>query len=140
MEEVNIPLEEKNDGLGKIEIAPEVLEIISGITVSEIEGVYAMQGSFKSGVNELLGRSSHNKGIHLNTDEHGLSVDVYCYLKYGASVPNVALKMQTKIKEQIFFMSELEVNMVNVHVLGLVTPREIEKEKMNFNKGLEERV
>ncbi|MGP6139671.1 MULTISPECIES: Asp23/Gls24 family envelope stress response protein [unclassified Jeotgalibaca] len=138
MEEVNILLEEKNKGLGTIEIAPEVLEIISGITVNEIDGVYAMQGSFKSGVNELLGRSSHNKGIHLNNTEDGLSIDVYCYLKYGVSVPKVALEMQTKIKEQILFMSDLDIAIVNVHVVGLVTPREVEKHQAALAKGLEE--
>lgn len=138
MEEANIPLEDKNKGLGTIEIAPEVLEIISGITVNEIDGVYAMQGSFKSGVNELFGRSSHNKGIYLNNTEDGLSIDVYCYLKYGVSVPKVALEMQTKIKEQILFMSDLEINVVNVHVVGLVTPKEVEKHQASLVKGMED--
>lgn len=138
MEEANIPLEDKNKGLGTIEIAPEVLEIISGITVNEIDGVYAMQGSFKSGVNELFGRSSHNKGIYLNNTEGGLSIDVYCYLKYGVSVPKVALEMQTKIKEQILFMSDLEINVVNVHVVGLVTPKEVEKHQASLVKGMED--
>lgn len=138
VEEVNIPLEEKNHGLGTIEIAPEVLEVISGITVNEIEGVYAMQGTFKSGVNELFGRSSHNKGIYLRNNEDGLSIDVYCYLKYGVSVPKVALEVQTKIKEQILFMSDLDISTVNVHVVGLVTPREVEKHQAYLAKGLEE--
>lgn len=138
VEEVNIPLEDKHVGQGAIEIAPEVLEIISGITVNEIDGVYAMQGSFKSGVNELLGRSSHNKGIYLNSTDNGLSIDVYCYLKYGASVPKVALEMQTKIKEQILFMSDLEINHVNVHVVGLVTPREVKKHRASLAKGMED--
>lgn len=138
MEETNISLKDKNTALGDIEIAPEVLEVISGIAANEVEGVYAMRGTFKSGVNELLGRSSHNKGVHLNVDENGLSVDVYCYVKYGASVPKVALEMQQKIKEQILFMSDLEVSIVNVHVVGLVTPKEIERHRAGLAKGLEE--
>ena len=83
MDEANISIREKNASLGKIEIAPEVLEVISGVATHEVEGVYAMQGSFKSGVNELLGRSAHNKGVHLEMDENGLSVDIYCYIKYA---------------------------------------------------------
>lgn len=138
MEETNISLKDKNAALGDIEIAPEVLEVISGIAANEVEGVYAMRGTFKSGVNELLGRSSHNKGVHLNVDENGLSVDVYCYVKYGSSVPKVALEMQQKIKEQILFMSDLEVSIVNVHVVGLVTPKEIERHRAGLAKGLEE--
>ena len=89
MEETNIPLANGPAPLGEIEIAPEVIEVIAGIAANEVEGVYAMQGSFKTGVNELLGRTTHNKGVHLTVDENGLSVDVYCYIKYGASVPKV---------------------------------------------------
>lgn len=140
MEETNISLKNKSTSLGKIEIAPEVLEVIAGIAVNEVDGVYAMRGSLKSGVNELLGRSSHNKGVHLNIDEYGLTVDVYCYMKYGASVPKVALEMQQKIKEQVLFMSDLELSVVNVHVVGLVTPKEIEKHQAGQAKGLEEQV
>lgn len=137
MEETNIALKGRNSALGNIEIAPEVLEVISGIAANEVEGVFAMQGTLKSGVNELLGRSSHSKGIYLNSDEHGLSVDVYCYIKYGVSVPKVALELQQKIKEQILFMSDLEVQSVNVHVAGLVTPKEAEKHQHDLAKELE---
>ncbi|AZP05498.1 Asp23/Gls24 family envelope stress response protein [Jeotgalibaca ciconiae] len=138
MEETNISIKEKNTTLGKIEIAPEVLEVISGVATHEVEGVYAMQGSFKSGVNELLGRSAHNKGVHLEIDENGLSVDIYCFIKYGASVPQVAMEIQQKVKEQILFMSDLEVSMVNVHVVGLVTPKEVEKQQLSIQKELGE--
>lgn len=138
MEESKIPLNNNQTALGTIEIAPEVLEVIAGITVNEVDGVYAMRGTLKTGVNELLGRSAHNKGIHLTVTEDGLAVDVYCYMNYGVSVPKVALEMQQKIKEQILFMSDLVVDMVNVHVVGLVTPKEMEKHKAGLTKGLEE--
>ena len=140
MEDTNILLKEKNTALGNIEIAPEVLEVISGIAANEVDGVYAMQGSFKSGMNELLGRKTHNKGVHLEINEDGLSVDVYCYIKYGVSVPKVALEIQQKIKEQVLFMSDLNVTMVNVYVAGLVTPKEIQKHQDSLTEGLEEQV
>lgn len=138
MEETKIPLQDSQTRLGKIEIAPEVIEIISGIAANEVEGVYAMQGTFRTGMSELLGRSSHNKGVYLHADEHGLSVDVYCYIKYGVSVPRVALEMQQKIKEQVLFMSNLEIKHVNVHVAGLVTPKEMEKHVAAGDLGLGE--
>lgn len=138
MEESKIPLVNKDLKLGNIEIAPEVIEVISGIAANEVDGVYAMQGTFKSGVNELLGRTSLNKGVYLEVDENGLAIDVYCYVKYGVSVPKVALEMQQKIKEQILFMSDLEVSMVNVHVVGLVTPRDDGKNHQEQHQEVEE--
>ena len=138
MEETNIPLANGPAPLGEIEIAPEVIEVIAGIAANEVEGVYAMQGSFKTGVNELLGRTTHNKGVHLTVDENGLSVDVYCYIKYGASVPKVALDMQEKVKEQVLYMSNLEVSQVNVHVVGLVAPKSEDNAYLDLDTELGE--
>ena len=138
MEETNIPLANGPAPLGEIEIAPEVIEVIAGIAANEVEGVYAMQGSFKTGVNELLGRTAHNKGVHLTVDENGLSVDVYCYIKYGASVPKVALDMQEKVKEQVLYMSNLEVSQVNVHVVGLVAPKSEDNAYLDLDTELGE--
>ncbi|GAA3322143.1 hypothetical protein GCM10020331_040830 [Ectobacillus funiculus] len=42
--------------LGKVEIAPEVIEVIAGIAATEIEGVAAMRGNFAAGVVERLGK------------------------------------------------------------------------------------
>ena len=44
----NHALEMVQDELGKIEIAPEVIEVIAGIAASEIEGVATMRGNFAS--------------------------------------------------------------------------------------------
>ncbi|WP_320165100.1 Asp23/Gls24 family envelope stress response protein [uncultured Trichococcus sp.] len=138
MEETNIPLANGPAPLGEIEIAPEVIEVIAGIAANEVDGVYAMQGSFKTGVNELLGRTAHNKGVHLTVDENGLVVDVYCYIKYGASVPKVALDMQEKVKEQVLYMSNLEVSQVNVHVVGLVAPKSEDNAYLDLDTELGE--
>ena len=58
MVETNTMLEmnQGQDGLGKIEIAPEVIEVIAGIAATEVEGVAQMRGNFASGVAEKLGR------------------------------------------------------------------------------------
>ena len=52
-----------NNNLGKVEIAPEVIEVIAGIAASEVEGVAQMRGNFASGVVERLGKKNHGKGV-----------------------------------------------------------------------------
>lgn len=42
--------------LGKVEIAPEVIEVIAGIAASEVEGVAEMRGNFATGVVERFGK------------------------------------------------------------------------------------
>mgnify|MGYP003418879868 CR=1 FL=1 len=45
-----------NNSLGKVEIAPEVIEVIAGIAASEVEGIAQMRGNFAAGVVEKLGK------------------------------------------------------------------------------------
>ncbi|WP_297079216.1 Asp23/Gls24 family envelope stress response protein [uncultured Enterococcus sp.] len=119
VEETNLVLD-ANQELGEIVIAPEVIEVIIGIAAAKVEGVYAMRGSFTNNVNELLGRSAHRKGVHLTIDEAGIKVDLYSYMKYGVSVPKVAMEIQQIVKQQVLFMTDVVLSEVNVHVLAVV--------------------
>ncbi|KAF1297136.1 hypothetical protein BAU15_06185 [Enterococcus sp. JM4C] len=125
VEQKNLVLD-ANQELGEIVIAPEVIEVVIGIAASKVEGVYGMRGTFASNVTELLGRASHGKGVYLTFDETGLKVDIYCYLKYGVSVPKVAMEMQDRVKQQVLFMTDIELVEVNVHVVAVV-PEKMEQ-------------
>lgn len=115
----NLVLNSK-DSLGEIVIAPEVIEVIIGIAASKVDGVYGMRGTFANNVNEFLGRSAHGKGVYLHAEEDGLKVDIYCYFNYGISVPKVALEMQDRVKQQVLFMTDIDLIEVNVHVVAVV--------------------
>ncbi|MDN6626338.1 MAG: Asp23/Gls24 family envelope stress response protein [Pisciglobus halotolerans] len=117
--------------LGEIEVAPEVIEVISGIAASEVDGVYAMHGNLSSGVTELFGRVNHKKGVHLS-QEDGLKVDIYCYFKYGVSVPTVALELQKKVREQLLHMTDIELSEVNVHIVGIIPEKTVFTELTNL--------
>lgn len=51
-----LDLEEQENDLGKVEISPEVIEVIAGLAASEIEGVSTLRGNFASDVAERLVR------------------------------------------------------------------------------------
>ncbi|HZG73654.1 MAG TPA: Asp23/Gls24 family envelope stress response protein [Chondromyces sp.] len=108
-----------NNGLGKIEIAPEVIEVIAGIAASEVEGVEKMRGSFASGVVERLGKKNHGKGVRVELTEEGIKVDVYCVMAFGVSIPTVAQKIQDNIRQALLNMTALEADEVNIHVVGI---------------------
>lgn len=105
---------------GDIVVAPEVLEVIVGIAASKVSGVYGMRGNLASNVAELFGSSVHDKGVSLRNDEGNIKIDLYCYLNYGVSVPKVAIDMQEKVKQQVLYMTDLELSEVNVHVVGVI--------------------
>ncbi|MFC0269897.1 Asp23/Gls24 family envelope stress response protein [Metabacillus herbersteinensis] len=107
------------NGLGKVEIAPEVIEVIAGIAASEIEGVSSMRGNFAAGVVERLGKKNHGKGVKVELSEDGIIIDVYCVMIFGVSIPKVAHKIQDNIRQALLNMTALDINEVNIHVVGI---------------------
>ena len=119
-EDTNIVLKASEPTLGKIEVAPQVLEIVAGIAASDVDGVARMRGSIANSVNELFGKKERGKGVKLSVTGDTLNVDVYAYLNYGVSVPRVALAIQEQVKQQLLFMTDLRVSEVNVHIQGVI--------------------
>ncbi|MDF1507571.1 Asp23/Gls24 family envelope stress response protein [Robertmurraya sp. DFI.2.37] len=119
MSENILEMSQGQTGLGKVEIAPEVIEVIAGIAASEVEGVSQMRGSFATGVVERLGKKNHGKGVKVELTEDGIKVDVYCLMKFGISIPAVAGKVQDNIRQALLNMTALEAEEVNVHIVGI---------------------
>ncbi len=108
-----------HNSLGKIEIAPEVIEVIAGIAAYEVEGVAQMRGSFATGVVERLGKKNHGKGVKVELTEQGIIIDVFCTMKFGVSIPAVAKKIQDNIRQALLNMTALDAEEVNVHIVGV---------------------
>lgn len=106
------------ENLGEIVIAPRVLEVITGIATSKVDGVYALRNKAMS---DSFIKTTKGRGVYLQTDEAGdLIADIYVYLEYGVSVPAVALAIQKAVKTAVFNYAEVEVSTVNIHVVAIV--------------------
>ncbi|KKK33238.1 hypothetical protein WQ57_25295 [Mesobacillus campisalis] len=114
-----LEMNQGENSLGKVEIAPEVIEVIAGIAASEVEGVSQMRGGFAAGVVERLGKKNHGKGVRVELSDEGIKVDVYCMMKFGISIPVVAQKIQDNIRQALLNMTALEAAEVNIHVVGI---------------------
>lgn len=114
-----LEMNQGDNSLGKVEIAPEVIEVIAGIAASEVDGVSQMRGGFAAGVVERLGKKNHGKGVRVELADDGIKVDVYCSMKFGLSIPSVAQKIQDNIREALLNMTALEAAEVNIHVVGI---------------------
>lgn len=128
-----LEMDHGHTSLGKVEIAPEVIEVIASIASSEVEGVASMRGNFASGVVERLGKKNHGKGVKVELSDEGISVDVYVVMNFGVAIPTVAKNIQDNIRQALITMTALEVDEVNIHVVGVQfeTPKveaEIEQE------------
>lgn len=119
-EDKYLALAEHKPTLGEIKIAPEVVSIIAGISVEEVQGVHLSSSGLSESVTSFLTRNTKGQGVKLSLSDGKLRVDVYVYLDYGTSVPEIAKKVQSKVNQQLLFMTELEVTEVNIHVEGII--------------------
>lgn len=118
-ETTSLEMNQEYTGLGKVEIAPEVIEVIASIAASEVEGVAQMRSNFATGVVEKFGKKMHNKGIKVDLSEEGIKVEVYCVMNFGVSIPQVAQQIQDNIRQTLINMTGLVTEEVNIHIVGV---------------------
>ena len=112
------------DDMGAIKVADEVLSIVAGLAASEVNGVYGMSGGIREGLTDMLGKQNFSKGIKVYTEGHTVRVEVHVIITYGFNIPDVAIKLQEKVKEAVEAMTGYEVTGVDIHVEGVKKKKE----------------
>ena len=105
-----------------IEISNDVIAVIAGVAVSEVQGVASMSGGFAGGITEVLsGKKNMAKGIKVDKNENTAKIDVNIIVEYGSRIPDVAFEIQNRVKKSVESMTGFKVEEVNVHVQGVDT-------------------
>ncbi len=98
-------LEEGNE-IGKISLSKTVFELISDITVEELENIEkAPSGKF-------------SQSIHCKIEKNQLSVAVNVKVKYGANVNAECERLQHRIHQNILQMTNIDCNKIHITVSG----------------------
>ena len=105
--ELDNEIKTENEG---IKISNDVVAVIAGVAVSEVNGVAGMAGGFAGGISEVF---SGKKNI--------AKIDVNIIVEYGSRIPDVAFEIQNRVKKAVESMTGLKVEEVNVHVQGVNT-------------------
>ena len=117
--ELEEEIKSENDG---IQISSDVVAVIAGVAVSEVQGVAGMAGGFAGGISEVFsGKKNLAKGIKAEIDEGKAKLDVNIIVEYGSRIPDVAFEIQNRVKKSVENMTGLVVEEVNVHVQGVNT-------------------
>ena len=112
-----------------VKISNDVVAVIAGVAVSEVQGVASMQSGFAGGISEVLsGKKNRTKGIKVEIEENTAKIDVNIIVEYGTRIPDVAFEIQNRVKKAVESMTGLNVEEVNVHVQGVNLPDEDVKE------------
>lgn len=118
----SIPFEAQTaEQLGEINITTAVLETIAAKAASKVEGAYLMHPSFQKVSGGFFNFEREKTGAKVKRQGYDISIDLDIRVRYGYSVPEVAMAVQERVKEQILFMTDLVVTQVNVHVLSVET-------------------
>ena len=117
--ELDNEIKTENEG---IKISNDVVAVIAGVAVSEVNGVAGMAGGFAGGISEVFsGKKNLAKGIKVEVSENIAKIDVNIIVEYGSRIPDVAFEIQNRVKKSVESMTGFKVEEVNVHVQGVNT-------------------
>ena len=126
----------ENEG---VKISNDVIAVIAGVAVSEVQGVASMSGGFAGGITEVLsGKKNMAKGIKVEKTDNKAKIDVNIIVEYGSRIPDVAYEIQNRIKKAVEGMTGFKVEEVNVHVQGVdtnVSKNEYSESKQEKNES-----
>ncbi|MBE5905277.1 MAG: Asp23/Gls24 family envelope stress response protein [Lachnospiraceae bacterium] len=109
----------KEDDMGEITVAEEVVAIIAGIASTEVEGVSSMSGNITNEIVAKLGMKNLSKGVKVEMNGNNVNVLVSIIVDYQANVPEVSRRVQERVKTSIENMTGLNVAEVNVKIAGI---------------------
>ena len=96
----------KDAGSGMIAISKSVFEAIAEITMQDIENIVHTPTSFAK------------KTLSVHVDDNQLKIEADVRVKYGANVSETCGLVQSKIYENIVFMTGYKPSDVRVNVTG----------------------
>ena len=117
-------LDDENVKYGTVKIANEVVAIIAGLAATEIDGVVGMSGGISGGITEMLGMKNLSKGVKVEVGEKEAAIDIFVVVEYGSKISEVASSVQQNVKDTVETMTGLNVIEVNVHIEGVIIPKE----------------
>ena len=109
----------KEDNLGEVRIADEVVAIIAGLAATDVDGVSSMAGNITNELVSKLGMKNLSKGVRVEVLEGSVEVEVALNIAYGYAIPEVSAKVQEKVKTAIETMTGLNVALVNVRIASV---------------------
>ena len=119
MEDNRKSLKIKEDKIGEIRVADDVVSIIAGLAATEVEGVGSMAGNITNEIVAKTGIKNLSKGVHVDVMDGIVTVDLDLNIKYGYAIPEVSGNVQERVHTAIETMTGLEVGTINVRIASV---------------------
>lgn len=103
---------------GTINISEDVISVVVGTALAEVDGVAGTAGTVGGELAELFGKKSPSKGVKVVFDEGKISVEVIILVRFGCNIVSVGKKVQSAITSAVESMTGMEAE-VNVRISGV---------------------
>ena len=91
------------------------------MTALDTKGIHHMSSTFNDGVNTFFGRKNDHEGVKISfNDEGALSVTLYVSISYGYRIPDIALRLQERIKTALVNYTEIDVETIDIVVQDII--------------------
>jgi uncharacterized alkaline shock family protein YloU len=103
-----------NTASGNVEIADDVIATIVGTSTTEVFGIVGMTSvnAVRDTTRQILRQENYSKGVVVNSDNKGTSIDVYVVVLYGIKISEVAKNIQERVR----FNLENQLGLVDAKV------------------------
>lgn len=114
-----------NTNRGKVVCDRSVLLSIINLSAKEIEGVSNLKDNFSKLAKRWFSTKYHD-GVKVIYENDGITIDIYLEINSNVTISDVAYKVQENVKNGISYMMDIKINSINVHILGVNYPLEVE--------------
>lgn len=103
---------------GSVHIANDVLADLAGYTALEGYGVVGMASpTMADGVAKLLTRKNLRKGVLVESDADGVSIDLYVVIEHGTNLTEVSHNLANRVRYVLTDVAGVSVKRVEIHVV-----------------------
>lgn len=101
---------------GQVEISTLLLQTITSICVSDIDGIKQIAPRLLGRVYSLLQQEQKQSAIIQLEKEYLVTIDVFIAVAFNTSIPDVCIRLQQHIKNEIEVMTGYQVKSVRIYV------------------------
>jgi len=103
---------------GNVIFGNNILLSVINLATKEIAGVSSIVSNYGSVLSRWFDKN-YLDGVRISYQNNKTIVDVYINVYFGYNVSEIAYRVQENIKNSIASMIEMNIDKINVHVLGV---------------------
>ena len=112
--------EEEKSEFGTIKIHNNVITSVAYLATQEIEGISRICDDWKSSLFLLLGKKTRCGAIDVRYEKNdNMSIIIPLIVKYGYNIPEMALRVQEKVKTAIEAGTDLSPKDITIKIKGV---------------------